>query len=225
MKKTLYHGSEQCLENPTYGGGKAYNDYGRGFYCTEHKAMAGEWAVGRTHDGYINKYEIECDGLNLLNLNGPEFCILHWLTILLENRTFDLTYALAREARDYLLKNFAVDYAETDIIVGYRADDSYFAFAQDFLSGAISYRQLCHAMRLGKLGNQFVLKSPLAFERLRFVNAEPVRREERYFLREQRDTAARQEYFSFRDQRRRPDDLFIIQLLDEEVLPDDPRLR
>ena len=43
--------------------------------------------------------------------------------------------------------------------IGYRADDSYFSFASDFINGAISYRQLCNAMCLGKLGQQFVLKS------------------------------------------------------------------
>ena len=225
MKRIIYHGSEQRLECPRYGGGKPYNDYGMGFYCTEVKEMAAEWAVGKTHDGWVNQYEIECDGLSLLDLNSKEFCIFHWLSVLLENRTFDLSYALAQEAREYLLKNYSVNYAAQDLLVGYRADDSYFSFAQDFLSGAISYRQLCHAMRLGELGNQFVLKSHLAFERLKFLGAEAVSRDEWYPLREQRDTLARQEYFSTRNQRRRPGDLFILQILDEGVLPDDPRLR
>ena len=42
----LYHGSDHIVEAPTFGLGKPYNDYGLGFYCTQHPDMAGEWAVG-----------------------------------------------------------------------------------------------------------------------------------------------------------------------------------
>lgn len=47
MKKILYHGSEKIIEKPVYGFGKAYNDYGLGFYCTEELDMAKEWGVSR----------------------------------------------------------------------------------------------------------------------------------------------------------------------------------
>ena len=57
-------------------------------------------------------------------------------------------------------------------MIGYRADDSYFSFAQDFINGTISYRQLNRAMHLGKLGQQFVLKSKKAFERIAFEGYE-----------------------------------------------------
>lgn len=77
----------------------------------------------------------------------------------LENREFDTSAPLAAEAKEYLMNTFHLDYKSADIIIGYRADDSYFSFASDFINGAISYRQLCNAMRLGKLGQQFVLKA------------------------------------------------------------------
>ena len=215
----------QRLEKPFYLGGKPHNDYGKGFYCTEEKKMAAEWAVSGNSNGWINEYEIDCDRLNILNLNSSDYCILHWLAILLANRTFDLSYALAQEAKEYIFKTFAVNYADADIIIGYRADDSYFSFAQDFLSGAISYRQLSEAMHLGKLGNQFVLKSPLSFDRLRFVGAEEALRELWFPLREKRDSTARSDYFASRRQRRRQGDIYIIQILDEEMTANDPRLR
>lgn len=98
--------------------------------------------------------------------------MLHWLTILLENREFDTSAPLAAEAKEYLMNTFHLDYKSADIIIGYRADDSYFSFASDFINGAISYRQLCNAMRLGKLGQQFVLKSKAAFEQLEFLGYE-----------------------------------------------------
>ncbi len=187
--------------------------------------MAAEWAVGIDHDGWINEYDIDCDGLRVLDLNASGMCVLHWLAVLLENRTFDLSYALAREAREYILQNFSVDYSTSDIICGYRADDSYFSFAQDFLSGAISFRQLRYAMFLGKLGNQFVLKSRRSFERLTFVEAKSVSKDVWNPLREKRDKEARDDYFATRRQRRRRDDLYVMQIIDEGIKADDSRLR
>ena len=134
--------------------------------------MAKEWGVGKDQDGYANCYEIECEGLQILELNAPEYCILHWLTVLLQNREFDVPSGLALEAKEYLLAHFSIDYENFDAIIGYRADDSYFSFAQDFINGTISYRQLNNAMYLGKLGQQFVLKSKKAFDRIEFVGSE-----------------------------------------------------
>ena len=68
------------------------------------------------------------------------------LTVLLQNREFDIPSGLALDEKEYLLANFSVDYESCDAIIGYRADDSYFSFAQDFINGTISYRQLNNAM-------------------------------------------------------------------------------
>ncbi|KXB39029.1 hypothetical protein HMPREF1872_01351 [Amygdalobacter nucleatus] len=76
------------------------------------------------------------------------------LGIILENRTFNTSTPLANEAKNYILQNFHVDYQSADIIIGYRANNSYFSFATDFISGTISYRQLCNAMKVGKLPSQ-----------------------------------------------------------------------
>ena len=111
---------------------------------------------------------MDCNGLDILNLNDDQHCILHWLAILLQNREFDIPSVLALEAKEYILDKFSIDYERYDAIVGYRADDSYFSFAQDFINGTISFRQLNHAMYLGKLGQQFVLKSEKAFSQIKF---------------------------------------------------------
>lgn len=225
MIKNIYHGSAHIIEKPLFGFGKPYNDYGLGFYCTDTFEMAKEWGVGKDQDGYANCYEIECDGLQVLDLNGPEYCILHWLTVLLQNREFDVPSSLAQEAKEYLIAHFAVDYESFDAIIGYRADDSYFSFAQDFINGTISYRQLNNAMHLGKLGQQFVLKSKLAFQRIQFVGSEIAESGEWYTKKMQRDKTARREYFSLERNKRQPGDLYIMQIMDEEMMPDDPRLR
>ena len=225
MIRKLYHGSSRIIENPLFGYGKPYNDYGLGFYCTESVEMAKEWGVGKNQDGYANCYELECEGLKILDLNGPEYCILHWLAVLLQNREFDTPSSLAFEAKEYLKHTFAVDYETYDAIIGYRADDSYFSFAQDFLNGTISYRQLNNAMHLGKLGQQFVLKSQTAFERIRFTGCETAESREWYAKKMLRDKTARREYFDAERNRRQRGDIYITQILDEEMMADDPRLR
>lgn len=225
MEKTIYHGSASIIEKPVFGFGKVRNDYGLGFYCTEELSVAKEWGVSKDTDAYVNIYKIETDGLSIFNLNSGEYTILHWLAVLLENRIFDIGSALAQEAKDYLLKNFAVPYKEYDIIVGFRADDSYFSFAQDFINGAISVRQLENAMKLGKLGNQFVLKSKKAFDAIHFEGYEIAESSEWFAKKELRDKSARRQYFDVEKNKRQRGDLYIIQILDEGIKADDPRLR
>ncbi len=50
-KIILYHGSVEKIEKPVYGKGKKYNDYGLGFYCTEHIELAKEWSCNEGVDG------------------------------------------------------------------------------------------------------------------------------------------------------------------------------
>lgn len=221
----LYHGSSEIIKFPEYGKGKPYNDYGVGFYCTKELDMAKEWAVGRNKAGYANCYELDERGLTLLDLNTPEYCILNWLAILLENREFDAPSVLAAEAKQYIREHFLPSYKEYDLIKGYRADDSYFSFAQDFINGTISYRQLNRAMHLGRLGQQVVLKSRKAFDRIVFDGYEAAEPEEWFRKKCSRDKKARRDYFDVERNKRQKGDLYIAQIMDEEMMSDDLRLR
>ena len=225
MKRTLYHGSKDRIVKPVFGTGKPNNDYGLGFYCTESEELAKEWAVAKDHDGWANVYSLEDGDLTVLNLNSGQYCILHWLAVLLENRQFETEYGLPSEAKSYLTTRFAVPYKEADVIIGYRADDSYFTFAQDFISGTISYSQLATAMRLGHLGDQYVLKSRKAFDRIEYVESRPAPRSDWLERKTSRDHAARQEYLGTLRYRRMPGDLRIDRIIDEGIGPDDERLR
>ena len=173
-KLILYHGSPEIIKTPIFGKGKSYNDYGRGFYCTEHLELAKEWACTENTDGYANKYEIDIEGLKVLNLNSKEYNILHWLALLINNRIFASTSVLMDDAKRYILSNFLIDISSYDIVIGYRADDSYFSFAKDFLSNAISLEKLREAMTLGELGEQVFIKSKEAFKRIKFIKEEKV---------------------------------------------------
>ena len=191
---SIYHGTDHVVEKPLFGEGKIYNDYGRGFYCTEHVELAKEWACLSGSDGYANHYRLDRNGLSVLNLNGPDYNILNWLAILLENRKFNVAEGLPQRAKDYLLKNFMVDYKKYDVIVGYRANDSYFSYAGDFVNGTLSLSDLSEAMRLGRLGEQVVLKSKKAFDALTFVEAIKAPRQEYFAKYKLRDEEARTKY-------------------------------
>ncbi len=224
MKRMIYHGSRNRIEVPVFGGGKNYNDYGSGFYCTEEADMAREWSVGRNEDGFVNQYEIDEEGLHFVNLNDGSYTMLHWLAMLLNNRTFDTNNGLAREGKEYILKHFLVPMDGVDVMVGYRADDSYFSFAQDFLNGAISYRQLANAMKLGNLGEQYVLISRKAFAQIHFQQAWETPAKLWFPKKQIRDRRARKQYFDIERNRRQKGDIYITHILDEEMKNDDPRL-
>ena len=192
----VYHGSDHIIEAPVYNGSKRTNDYGYGFYTTESLELAKEWACSNNTDGFTNCYEADLHGLHILNLNSADYNILNWLAILTKYRTYWQNGSIAEEAKEYLQQNFFVDPSNYDVIVGYRADDSYFTFAQDFVAGTISLSKLSEAMRLGKLGEQIVFKSREVFERIRFIGAEPVNSAIYYEKKATRDREARRAYRS-----------------------------
>ena len=209
----IYHGSVNVVEKPLFGEGKLFNDYGRGFYCTEHVELAKEWACSSDSDGYANHYRLDMTGLTVLNLNGQEYNILNWLAILLENRKFNVADGMPQRAKSYILENFKVDYKKYDIIVGYRANDSYFSYAGDFVNGTLSLSDLSEAMRLGKLGEQVVLKSKKAFEALTFVEAIKASREEYFAKYKQRDEEARGKYRQIANKPLAENEIYVIDII------------
>ena len=225
MKKTIYHGSTDIIIKQEYGKGSIKNDYGRGFYCTEEIELAKEWACGNDTDGYANKYEIDLNKLNTLYLNSDEYSILNWLAILTRFRTYWQSSSIAEEAKQYLQDNFYIDVTKYDVIIGYRADDSYFSFAQDFVSNAISLRKLSEAMHLGKLGEQIVLKSKKAFERIKYIDNEFAGSEEYYNKKKDRDKDAKQQYRMRKASRDTVNDIFMIDIMRQGIKSGDSRLK
>ena len=223
-KLVLYHGSPEIIEKPIYGKGKAYNDYGKGFYCTENLDLAKEWACTEGVDGYANQYEIETDNLRILNLSADEYTILHWLALLMTYRKLRLSTPVMKRGAEWLKEHFLVDIDDYDAIIGYRADDSYFSFARAFVNNEIPLGQLSHAMRLGKLGEQFVLKSPKAFESTKFVSYKSADNTVYYARRKVRDDEARAAFFAELE-KEDIDGLYMRDIIREEVKADDPRLR
>ncbi len=222
----LLHGSDHIIETPDICIGNIHNDYGRGFYCTRIDEMAREWACKKNADGFVNIYDFHTNGLRILNLLDGQHSILNWIALLLQNRTFKLDSEIAIDARDYIIGHYAIDLSGYDVVIGYRADDSYFQYAESFVSNALPLRSLNKALRLGKLGEQTVVLSANGFERLHFVDAYAVDRTQYYPKFLDRDSSARETYRKeIKKSKSYRDDLFVMDILREEMKNDDPRIQ
>ena len=219
---TIYHGSSQIVKTPAFGLGRKNNDFGLGFYCTESLDLAKEWAVSSLRDGFANRYILDTEYLRILNLNNPEYTILNWIAVLVENRLFSIKTPIARRAKQYLIEHFSINVNAYDLITGYRADDSYFDFAEAFLNNTITVEQLSRAMRLGKLGEQIVLKSEFAFSKIKFEGFEAAMKDQYYVLRKARDDDANQTYLDIQEEE--SDGIYIQDILRGGISNDDPRI-
>ena len=193
MKK-LFHGSEKIIKKPVYGQGRTDNDYGQGFYCTEDIELAREWAALDERGGFVNSYSFNERGMRIMDLTMPEYSVLSWMALLLKNRNVRLSSPLEKRAREFLIRQYLPDTKKADVIVGYKADDSYFSFARAFLSNTITIDQLSTALSLGDLGLQYMIKSERAFQALHYDSVEPVDGMTYYPRRIARDRSARDRY-------------------------------
>ena len=217
----LFHGSIDAVGWPSLSKCREANDFGRCFYCTEDMELAKEWSCQRGKSGVVSGYTLKMDGLNIVNLNSEQYHTLNWIGTLLQHRQPNNLDDDSDYARKYLIQNFAVDLTWADVVVGYRADDSYFQYATDFLQNRISLDKLSEAMHLGKLGEQIAVRSERAFERLTFKRA--YRTAQKYIrLYMERDVRARDGYRrSLRGQIHVPNKLTIERIIQEEIRNDD----
>jgi hypothetical protein len=142
------------------------------------------------------------------------------MAILVRFRSFDVNSPIAKEARAFLINKYYIDVSQYDVVIGYRADDSYFRFAKDFLNNTISIQKLSLAMKLGELGKQIVLISEKAFDALSFLESEAVDVKVYYAKRATRDLKARKDYdTSFSDHAK--DEKYINDIMREEARDED----
>ena len=227
---TIYHGSDHIIKQPDIKKGKMYNDYGQGFYCTEDLELAKEWACKNGNEGFVNEYTLNTSNLKILNLNSNGYTILNWIALLLKHRTFTLDNEIQMQAKDYIIDNFSIDTSKYDIIIGYRADDSYFSFAESFVSNTLPLSTLNKALRLGNLGEQIALVSEKAFNNIEFAEAQTVERKIYYPKFKKRDLKAREDYRKYRNEHTHnisnlSDEIFVLDIIRQEMNNNDPRIQ
>lgn len=197
MQLTVYHGTKVKNLIPTYGKGRVENDYGQGFYTSEDLTLAKEWAWSpftKGDVGYVYKYILDLTDLNVLHFKERD--TLSWVAELLVNRRLNIGEheEVLKDNIDMIIKKYRVSKIENyDIMIGYRADDSYFAYMEDFVRGTIYRDVFEEAIKLGDLGDQVFIKSEKAFNALKLLTCEEV---PHYYeaLYQQRDNLARKAY-------------------------------
>lgn len=191
----IFHGSDKQI-TVEFGKGKNNNDYGKAFYCTEDEHQAKLWAVSKNGFGYVYEYSIDTEGLKVLKID--ENNVLLWIAILMDNRELsDLSPSGEVNLSLFIKKYLTVDVNDYDIIIGYRADDSYFKFATSFIEGALTYDYLVKSVKLGNLGYQVAIKSEKAFNRLTLMNSYFLQSPELKNEYRKRDLLARNTYLDY----------------------------
>lgn len=190
-KIKLYHGSNKVIKNPSYNFSNSDNDYGKGFYLTPSITLAKEWSALRSYgktEGYSNEYLLDTEGLSILNLSKCK--IEEWISVVMSNRAgqYDEFTKLAIE--EYV-KRHPINLKGYDVIIGWRADDSFFAFASAFATGIIDIKELGTCVKLANLGTQYCLKTEKAYSKIEFVKAEKVNYAKYYRLAKERDSNAK----------------------------------
>ena len=140
----------------------------------------------------------------------------------MEHRLFSIKTPVARRAKQYLIDHFGINVNAYDLITGYRADDSYFDYAEAFLNNAITVEQLSRAMQLGKLGEQIVINSEFAFSKIQYEGFETAQKDQYYVLRKARDDEANQNYLDILEEE--TDGLYIQDIIRGGISNDDPRI-
>jgi hypothetical protein len=223
----LYHGSQQILEVPSFPfKKKPHYDFGQGFYCTTDRELAMEWACPVKRDGYVNKYELKTENLKVVDLTKPPYNLLSWFAVLLKSRKFDLRSDLNSKARVYTLSNFSPVISDADVLIGYRADEVYFALIEEFFNSSISLRQLASVFNDKNAGQQVVLLSEKARDSLTFKGYETADSLRYYYSREKRNESV---LMDFAERQKvspaLPDDIYIYDIIREVMRNDDPRIQ
>lgn len=164
----LYHGSRSRVLEPEYGVGDVHRDFGSGFYTTPERELGMEWAMSAYSKGgigYLHTFTLDFKELKVLNL--VEMDSLHWVAELFYNRYWNKEDREAyKDIIDAFVGKYKLDTKWYDVIVGYRADDIHFIYAEDFVRGAIYRETFEKVLRSSQLGIQVCVKSRKAFSKL-----------------------------------------------------------
>lgn len=144
------------------------------------------------------------------------------MAVLVENRLFSLGTPIAGKGKKYLMEKFLVNVNAYDVVTGYRADDAYYSFADLFLNNGMTLEQLARAMRLGRLGEQIVLKSKWAFDNIRFLGFEAV--DHNCYFPKRKSRADKAEYGFIKITEEDADGLYLADMIRERITNDDERI-
>ena len=155
----LYHGSNIVVEKPSLELSRKSLDFGIGFYATENKEQAENFAnkvmVRKDQNNQkVSMYDFDMDAaqsmLGILRFPAPD---KQWLDFVHQNRKGLYT------GKTY------------DLIIGPVANDDVYATLIVYEQGILNTTQTLEALKVKELYNQFVFKSEKSLSFLRYVNS------------------------------------------------------
>ena len=171
----IYHGSKKIIENPLVKGSNDTNDYGPAFYLTLDLDAAMSWACRNDSLGIVNKYSFSdkvFSNLRVLDLtNKNKYSVLNWMAILMHFRVLNTSFVKENQIVLDWLSKYYIDVDEYDVIIGFRADDSYFRFPVRFIANDLAFEDLEKVFVSGNLGVQYAFISKRAIDALKFEKA------------------------------------------------------
>lgn len=174
----LYHGSDHVVGDPDPHYNNPDNDFGQGFYLADDYQLAAEWACmsPNNKENIVNYYEFNWEGLKVLDFLDGTHTLMEWLgTMLIYRKIWRLpdnlkpAFNFLRDRYGYW--NLHEDY---DVVVSWRADDSYFNVSTTYLSNSCDIKGLKYVMSRGNMREQVVLVKPEAFENLSYCGYDDV---------------------------------------------------
>ena len=169
----IYHGSKSIVKEPQFKGSNPNNDYGPAFYTTLNLEAAKVWACKNDEIGLINKYSVNNSvfkNLKVLDLTDKsKYSVLNWVAIIMHFR--NLSTKIKTEYKYYLdwLDRYYINVDDYDVVIGYRADDSYFKFPLSFVKDELAFDDLETVYLKGDLGKQYAFVSKRAVKSLIFL--------------------------------------------------------
>ena len=142
----VYHGSTEIVDKPLVNKGRKYLDFGQGFYVTNLREQAIDWATRPINTGrlqYLNIYDFD-----LVAIKGGQYrCARfdtyndYWLDFVIANRHGDLIYE------------------SYDVVEGGIANDRIFNTIELYDAGLITREEALARLKYEKPNNQICIRN------------------------------------------------------------------
>lgn len=158
--KLLFHGAKDVINLPLdFKYSKEKNDFGRGFYLGENFEQASTY-IANSSSKYVYSFSLYDQDLIIEKFNVDT----EWMLAIAYYRGW-----LAQYKHNEIIDNIIKKVENADVIIAPIADNRMFDLISEFVDGTITNEQCEHALAATNLGNQYVIKTKKALEKLEFI--------------------------------------------------------
>lgn len=158
--KLLFHGAKNVIYLPLdFKYSKENNDFGRGFYLGENFEQASTY-IANTSSKYVYAFSLDIKKVKIEKFNVNT----EWMLAIAYYRGW-----LTQYKHNEIINNIIQKVENADIIIAPIADNRMFDLISEFVDGTITNEQCEHALAATNLGNQYVIKTTKALEKLELI--------------------------------------------------------